>query len=531
MMATRVREVPGPGGGKDTSSRAVPVVAQSRFVEGSMNDRASAAPPPSFLGPGDATAYEQQFYEADRPRPLRPMSSAGHYYHNNQAALVQAQQKQETSRKGGFWGGVKERFGLTRSRSSGSIPRMNDKDSRRAATAPTPDGSGKATATAAAPPMGYPTREEVMSSYKNLVASGFFDAHAIQGTRYPLRTTMSHNDARPTTTATTTIGPPPLGPPKSFAAHKQASSRKHPPVSFSAVPYSSTKPPTQADLPSSICPPPPPPRRPTTGVHETSPQRGTKRGPAPDGDSESTKGTAETGARKLVKKLRRSASRVSTELTGPAPTLTNPFKGRPSTSSNAPTITSVMSAVSTETDDAPPPPRTPTKLTKSKYPPLSTRGRGVGIGFGTLNIARRRPRSPAVTAPPPFAAPRRDLTPNPLSMNPVMANAPVFTIPLVDDAMLVDSPERRSRSPERVSMERPTTALAPASFHYPQRKRFGEPLSVVPDANRGIPGVPRIPAALASPFGRGGPDKEDVKMEGTRDSGLGEDVENAVQVW
>ncbi|KAK0613816.1 hypothetical protein B0T14DRAFT_286530 [Immersiella caudata] len=525
-MATRSRKVPWPEGGAAqqdqqpaSTSRAVPVVAQSRFVEGSMNDRASAAPPPSFLGAGDAAAYEQQFYEADRPKPLRPVSSAGHYYHhhhhnndNNRSAQAQAPQKQESSRKGGFWDGVKERFHLTRSRSSGNIPRMSDKESGRAATAPNPMRNEKMSA----PPAAYPSREEVMESYKNLVASGFFDSHAIQGTRHPLRTTMSHSDARPTTT-TTSMGPPPM----SFAAHKQASSRKHPPVSFSAVPYSSTKSPTAAELPSSTCPPPPP-RRPATAVDEVvSPQRGTKRGPAPlDGDSESTKGSGETGARKLVKKLRRSASRVSTELTGPTPALTNPFKGRPSTSSNAPTVMSVMSAVSTDTE-GPAPQRTPTKLTKSKYPPRSTRGRGLTavISFGNLNIARRRPRSPAATAPLPAAAPRRDITPNPLSMNP-----PVFAIPLVEDAMLVDSPERRSRSPERMSI--PTTALAPANFHYPQRKRFGEPLSVVPDANRGIPGVPRIPAALVSPFG--GPAREDIKM---RDSGVGEDVENAVQVW
>jgi hypothetical protein len=496
-----------------------------------MNDRASAAPPPSFLGTGDAAAYEQQFYDAGRLKPLRPVSSAGHYYHHNTnnnrtaPARSQASQKQETSRKGGFWDGVKERFHLTRSRSSGNIPRMGEKEIGRAATARNPSGSEKPSA----PPAAYPTREEVMESYKSLVASGFFDAHAIQGTRHPLRTTMSHSDARPSTSITTitaTMGPPPM----SFAGHKQALSRKQPPASFSAVPYSSTKSSSPADLPSSVCPPPPPPHRPTTAVDETaSPQRGIKRGPAPcDGDSESTKDSGETGARKLVKKLRRSASRVSTDLTGPTPALMNPFKGRPSTSSNAPTVASVMSAVSTDTEGpAPAPPRTPTKLTKSKYPPRSTRGRGLaaGISFGNLNIARRRPRSPAATAPLPVAAPRRDITPNPLSMNPITANAPVFAVPLVDDAMLVDSPERRSRSPERMSMERPTTALAPASFHYPQRKR-GEPLSVVPDANRGIPGVPRIPAALVSPFG--GPDREDTKM---RDSGVGEDVENVVQVW
>jgi len=499
-----------------------------------MNDRASAAPPPNFLGPGEVAAFEQQFYEADRPRPLRPMSSAGHYYPAQAQLQRQARQntqKPESSRKGGFWDGVRERLHLTRSRSSGSIPRMSDQESGRTADAPSGENYGgdeKPATPPAAPPAGYPTREEVMESYKSLVASGFFDAHAIQGTRHPLRTTVSHNDNRPSTT-TTAMGPPPLAPPMSFASHKQASLRKRPPVSFSAIPYSVTKVPTPAELPSSICPPPPP-RRPTTGTDEatSSPQRGTKRGPAPfDRDSDSTTSSGETGARKLVKKLRRSASRISTDLTGPTPSVINPFKGRPSTSSNAPTVASVMSTVSTDTEAAAPTPRTPTKLTKSKYPPRSTRGRGLsmGISLGPLNIARRRPRSPATV---PIPAPRRNLTPNPLSMNPVTASAPVFAIPLVDDAMLVDSPERRSRSPERMSMERPTTALAPPSFHYPQRRRLGEPLSVVPDANRGIPGVPRIPAGF-SVFGR--VDKDDVKMEGTRDSGVGEDVENVVRVW
>ena len=267
----------------------------------------------------------------------------------------------------------------------------------------------------------------------------------------------------------------------------------------------------------------------------SSPQRGTKRGAAPlDRDSDANGGSSETGARKLVKKLRRSASRVSTELTGPSPGLisVNPFKPRPSTSSNAPTVASVVSAASDADDDPTVSAhfqRTPTKLTKAKQLPRS-RGRGFGIGLGTLNIARRRPRSPpsvSTVTPDITVAPRRDLTPNPLTMNPVTASPPIFAVPLVDDAMLVDSPERRSRSMERMSMERPTTALTPPSFHYPQRKRQGEPLSVVPDSNRGIPNVPRIPAGF-SVFGG---DKDDVKMEGARDSGLGDDLENAVQVW
>lgn len=119
-------------------------------------------------------------------------------------------------------------------------------------------------------------------------------------------------------------------------------------------------------------------------------------------------------------------------------------------------------------------------------------------------------------------------------MNPVTATAPVFSVPLVDDTMLLDSPER---SPVRMSMERPTTALAPPpSFHYPARKRgqtpegTTQPLSVVPDPNRGIPGVPRIPVEFCegAVFGKPSPPKT-----GSRDSGLGddEDMENVVRVW
>ncbi|KAI1435627.1 hypothetical protein GGR50DRAFT_655949 [Xylaria sp. CBS 124048] len=41
----------------------------SRFQEGSMNDRASAAPPPQFLGPEELLEYESQFYNR-APSPL-----------------------------------------------------------------------------------------------------------------------------------------------------------------------------------------------------------------------------------------------------------------------------------------------------------------------------------------------------------------------------------------------------------------------------------------------------------------------------
>lgn len=43
--------------------------------------------------------------------------------------------------------------------------------------------------------------------------------------------------------------------------------------------------------------------------------------------------------------------------------------------------------------------------------------------------------------------------------------------------------------------------LSVPSFHYPQRKKL-PPLSVVPDANRGIPVVPDIPLQFAGKYGK-----------------------------
>ena len=527
-MASRGRKVPWRRGGtaqSDTgNSGPIAPPSQSRFVEGSMNDRASAAPPLDFLGPNDVAAYERQFYDAEER--LRPFSSAGQYQNYGYPQPSQWPHKPgPPSRKGNkikFWDGVKEKLHLTRSQSWANIGAGIGKENRLLlAQTRTPHETN-------APPVGYPTREEVMESYKSLAASGFFESHAIHGTRHPLRQTVS-NDGRPSTE----MGPRtrPLLPPidftkPTFAQHMAA--RQQHSSGFPAVPYSSTRRPHPSEPPSVL------PQRPPLLARADeiiSPSRGTKRAAAPDSDAPFS---TETGARKLVKKLRRSASRISTDLSGPPPSMLNninPFKPRPSTSSNAPTVTSIMSsltAASSGTRASPPPPisqRTPTKLTKAKQHPR----RGRVLGLGGINIARRRSRSRSRPR-----TPRREAGPSPLAMNPVTTTVPVLSIPLVDDAMLLDSPER---SPARMSMERPITALAPPpSFHYPARKRgqavegITQPLSVVPDPNRGIPGVPRIPVEFCegAVFG-----KPSSPKAGSRDSGLGddEDMENVVRVW
>ncbi|KAK3315293.1 hypothetical protein B0H66DRAFT_340408 [Apodospora peruviana] len=374
----------------------------SRFVEGSMNDRVSAAPPPNFLGPGEAAAYERQFYtgagldtitaspSGGGPYPprsnnryyppsaqrQRPMSSSGPSPSQPVSQHQQQQQQQPQQlqpRKSKFfaplWDGVREKFYLTRSRSVSSMGRALGKEDRGSAAtvAAMPvvaRGSTDERQTAAVDTTAYPTREEVMESYKSLVASGFFDAHAIKGTRHPLQ----QPGAAPSGDV-----PPPVPrhthPPvamKSFAQHQAAAaaasnSQKYPKPpgaqAFPSAPYGGAtkqQPTAAANLPVGAPPapqtrPPPPPvsmRPPPPPQPEgmDSPSRGTKRGMPTDNESETASSTGGTGgggtggtggARKLVKKLRRSASRISMDLSLGNTSIAM-AKPRPSTSSAAP---------------------------------------------------------------------------------------------------------------------------------------------------------------------------------------------------
>ncbi|KAK3387688.1 hypothetical protein B0H63DRAFT_163525 [Podospora didyma] len=522
-MPSRWQQVPWPGGGlahqqqqhfeqqqqqqQQHESRA----PQSRFVEGSMNDRVSAAPPIDFLDLHEAQAYERQFYQADRApaqqqsRQRRPMSSAG------AAPAV---------RKGNFlgplWDGVRERLHLTRSKSSGSIRRVNSKENK-AVSASTPvaangdernaSAATAATAAAAAATAGiYPTKEEVMESYKSLVASGFFENHAIQGTRHPLRTT--NKGAHPSIASTNGAAPTGAGTASmSFAQHMAAQQQK-PVQTFSSVPYSATRPSRAEDYPSVA----PPPARQVVSENSdalSSPLRGTKR-------PSDVANEGETTARKLVKKLRHSASRISADPSmSQAASNTNTStwaSSRPSTSSNAPAsaASSIFRGVTVTSGPVPEGGRlirTPTKLTKSRF----------GGGRRLLGLGGRNSKE-----------------------SPTREQHPISPQDHDEDAMMIDS--------------LPPPPPPAKSFHYPQRLRtrpsannVPEPLSVVPDPNRGIPVVPQIPVAFY--YHDGGDKKLQPVVKGkarmvmvgqnkglnhsNRDSGLGgaEDVENCHRAW
>ncbi|KAI1210408.1 uncharacterized protein F4807DRAFT_423310 [Annulohypoxylon truncatum] len=175
----------------------------SRFVEGSMNDRVSATPPPQYLGPEELKEYEKQFYtdrpvtrgEMRKPRRQRPFSESSVPETNAQDRII-------THRKStSFFERVREvlRWNSS-SRSSASSQKTSS--SRKHTSLQEPPLSPRMDNLRAAkshseipyhnlpelPNFGSganrPTREDVMQSYSHLMATGFFQSHAIQSTRH-----------------------------------------------------------------------------------------------------------------------------------------------------------------------------------------------------------------------------------------------------------------------------------------------------------------------------------------------------------
>ncbi|KAI1751262.1 hypothetical protein F4782DRAFT_200758 [Xylaria castorea] len=205
----------------------------SRFMEGSMNDRTSAAPPVQFMGPEQLKNYENQFYaeppmmhEVRRPRPF---SAAGKLQgptppQHADAQELQQQQQQHQSQKHtvihkksmGFFGRVRDVL-FHRGGGQHGQAALKQQDVHRKHSSlqeplqqpqmpppprpqflqhagrtqsevnitqmfPDPRGGGVGER---------PSREDVLASYNQLVAAGFFQSHAIQSTRHAAPTAVA----------------------------------------------------------------------------------------------------------------------------------------------------------------------------------------------------------------------------------------------------------------------------------------------------------------------------------------------------
>ncbi|KAF6832093.1 hypothetical protein CPLU01_06339 [Colletotrichum plurivorum] len=198
--------------------------ANSRFVEGSMNDRTSAAPPPNFLGPEDSSEIARRFHmdfyveapDAGVLSPPKPqhhkssqslLSSQNHHQHLpqqqqypvlQQPTVTYGEVKRPASSassnvgKKGFWGGLREKLSFVRDKDKGAKRPLSLDGKLLAAGGGAGgfrSGNGAPAAAPAAPAdnglAGMPSREEIMASYQQLMKDGFFDAHAIRSTRQP----------------------------------------------------------------------------------------------------------------------------------------------------------------------------------------------------------------------------------------------------------------------------------------------------------------------------------------------------------
>lgn len=274
----------------------------SRFVEGSMNDRVSAKPPPDFIGP-DLEAYERQFYGGASTYPVSPTTSReppqpfhatpvprrqrGRRYERPLSAEAQlySPSRHNTSsgsrppltKKSSFFGRLKGAFGFGTgwgSAGNGAAEQQqqqqqqqtqgNDEVKRKhtslqdqhmpppvvAPPASVPVAIQQSTPTR--PParqwksqshinipqfpgmMGMdgdssdrPSREEILASYQQLMASGFFQAHAIQSTRQPAPHGVQKQQNATTTGPASTITAVPAS---EVAAPPPAPSRLPPPL-------------------------------------------------------------------------------------------------------------------------------------------------------------------------------------------------------------------------------------------------------------------------------------------------------------
>ncbi|KAI1857992.1 hypothetical protein JX265_011022 [Neoarthrinium moseri] len=498
----------------------------SRFQEGSMNDRTSAAPPVQFLGPEAVADFEKHFYpEASKNGTLkmkrvrsisrrreRPLSAQAQLqtlpYDTLEVRDEQARQDREDmppppQRKSGFFERVRDVFGFGSGKAGGNTTnkpagRVQQEMGKRASLQqppthtrpmpmpiPSPNGVMKSYSQSQVPQLpgsfhGHgagaddrPSREEILQSYNQLMATGFFKAHAIQSTRQP---GPGPQNARK---------PAPLSPipsPERSSVDQPASGRP----SFSITPSSPIPP-----MPTSL--PPPPPLFPSAKEVQPRPSwesfryplRGRKRGRTDSDDNVSESAsftqqasTAQIGLGKRVsKKLRKMPSAL--------------IPGQYKSDGVVRLVPSISNTPSMQEERA-----VRMRSPSPAAPGLATGHRGRRPGSSSSAVSRsnsgnrlrkRMDKSPARGAPP-------------VSLRNHDRSQTLGQFQTTDwEPMEIDSgvgASRRSLDHQRErDIERVGSLLRDG-----QLGLAAEPLCVVPDMNRGIPSVPRIP----DHFKRGG---------------------------
>jgi hypothetical protein len=410
-----------------------PTKPRSRFLEGSMNDRTSAVPPMDFIGPEDE-AFERRIelhfpggvqqpqpQQQQQPPHCMPTDRAAtamdnHNAHaSNGATFSRPISAAGSFAKKGFWGGLREKFSFSRDKAD-APKRPVSLDAKFAPGAVpfagTADGK-------------LPSREEIMANYQELMRNGFFDSHAIQSTRQPPPGSMAP--------------PAPSGP--SFAS-RMAEPRKEWPLPTISSPSAGS---------------------------QSSPSRGTKRGAPQDADADQP----EHDINLSFKRLRKSASRISNEISMP-----RLRKQRSQQQPQQQYHAADMAAM--------PPPPAPLGITTRRSFSQSSRRETNRLAKRTGRINKAAISSPVPLPPTPDSDGSTTDIYALARMSVDSSNAPSFTS--------YDSSRPGSSSAgslyTAVDVSLPTPAMAA--------------LRVRPDANRGIPSVPRIPEQFKTRPGHAG---------------------------
>ncbi|CAJ2511552.1 Uu.00g071770.m01.CDS01 [Anthostomella pinea] len=519
----------------------------SRFQEGSMNDRISNVPPVQFLGDEQLKEYEKQFYneplrkattaatailhrEARRQRRDRPLSASAQLQSPVSSRVPVSQtddQPLQHKRSTGFFGRVRDAL-FNRGgppapaqklqqeedevrRKHSSLQEPVQAPSSSMPPPPRPDflqrspKSQSETNIPQLPNFGgsdRPSRDDVMASYQELMARGFFQSHAIQSTRHAGPSARRSAPLMPSIpSAPCTPQPPPrfssmnapTSPESPTSATKGRVSndcpiRAPPPT----LPQFLRSPPPKSAAQSSA---PPAASRPELPRKDSRyALRGRKRSRA-DADDGTTMTTSESTAsfaqplKRVAKKLRKMPSSItssssnsnsSTTTTTASTSAQNAdgvLKLAPSLS-NGGTLHSNERALRMRSPS--PPPVTVVDINGNGNGGGNVNRRIASISvrrtFSGSNRLRKRAKSPARTA-------------NTIT-NASASASTVSTTPetwgMMRQRMSIDS-TRDSGDNERKGS---------SAFASPRGVDAAEPvvpLCAVPDANRGIPSVPKIP--------------------------------------
>ncbi|KAH8164487.1 hypothetical protein CIB48_g3761 [Xylaria polymorpha] len=189
-----------------------------------MNDRTSAAPPAQFLGPEQLKDYENQFYaeppKTHETRRPRPFSASGQLQVPRNGGMQELQQPSKHTvahkKSMGFFGRVRDAL-FHRGGGHHGPAALKEQDVHRKHSSlqeplqrphmpppPRPEFLQHEARTRSevniaqmfSDPTGgvagdRPSREEILASYNQLVASGFFQSHAIQSTRHAAPTSAA----------------------------------------------------------------------------------------------------------------------------------------------------------------------------------------------------------------------------------------------------------------------------------------------------------------------------------------------------